>query len=446
MKLISKTILLICTIIAQGLSQNIYSKDINEKIHKTVKQEIDHAIELCYHLHQNPELSLQEFETSKRMAQELREIGFKVTENAGGNNVVGVFKNGEGPCIMVRTDMDALPIDEKTAFKFASRKTGNNNGVDVPVMHACGHDMHMSSWVGTARSLVALKAEWKGTIIFLAQQAEEIGQGAKAALDYGLFSKFPVPDYILAYHVRPDLVAGTVGIREGAIYAGVKTAEITVYGKGGHGAYPHLCIDPIVISAQIINNLQTIVSRELNPYEPAVVTVGSIHGGTRPNIIPDEVKMELTLRYFSMPSIEKIKTGIDRITKQAALSAGVPQDLLPKVEILPVEVPPLINDAPLCTSIRGYTSDIIGNENIRPIEPVMAGEDFSKYGFTEENIPICLIVLGMTNPALMSELESEGKRPYPLHSANFCPDYPATISTGMTIMTKNIIGLMNDKK
>lgn len=203
---------------------------------------------LCKQLHQNPELSLQEIQTSKRMAAELRKAGFEVTENFGGNNVVGVLKNGEGPVIMLRTDMDALPIEEKTGFEFASTKSAkNSNGDEVPVMHACGHDIHMSVWAGTIHTLAALKKDWKGTLLVIAQQAEEISGGAGLAIENGLFTRFPKPDYALAFHINPELESGKIGLVGGPIFAGVKTATIKVFGKGGHGAYPEKCIDPIVI-------------------------------------------------------------------------------------------------------------------------------------------------------------------------------------------------------
>jgi len=415
---------------------------ITDKIKAEAQKQTVYSLELCKYLHQNPELSLQEFETAKRMAKELKEIGFEVTENVGGNSVVGVFKNGEGPTVMLRTDMDALPIEEKTDLPFASKKTTNLDGDEVAVMHACGHDIHMSTWTGTARTLVALKKEWKGTLLVIAQQAEELSKGAGEAIQAGLFTKFPKPDYALAYHINPELESGTIGLRGGPVFAGVKTLEITVYGKGGHGAYPQKCIDPIVISSRIVTDLQTIVSRELSPTEPAVVTVGSIHGGTRPNIIPDKVKMELTLRYFSDETIEKVIAAIKRISSSAAQAAGMPNNKLPLVHVLPVETPPVLNNNELSVKVYDLASGIIGIENIIETQPEMVGEDFGKYGRTRENIPICLIWLGSTSPEEMERLEDEGKKPYPLHSPHLNPDYKKTIETGISVMTANVIGLL----
>ena len=424
---------------------NVAFAQITDKIENEVKKQTVSMTELCKQLHQNPELSLQEFETSKRMAAELRKAGFEVTENFGGNNVVGVLRNGDGPVIMLRTDMDALPIEEKTGFDFASTKTAkNSNGDEVAVMHACGHDIHMSVWTGTIHTLAALKNEWIGTLLVIAQQAEEISGGAGLAIETGLFSKFPKPDYALAYHINPELESGKIGLVGGPIFAGVKTAEITVYGKGGHGAYPEKCIDPIVIASRIVLDLQTIVSREISPLEPIVVTVGSIHGGTRPNIIPDEVKMQLTLRYYSDEAILKVISAIERISRSAAQMAGMPEEQLPKVSVSAVDTPPVLNKPELSEKIRGFVSETIGAENIVKTAPAMVGEDFGKYGYTAEKIPICLIWLGSTNPDLMKQLRIDGKTPFPLHSPQLNPDYEKTIETGIKVMAGNVIGLMGN--
>ncbi len=423
----------------------MFSKgQIAEKIHLQSSIEAGYSYTLCKYLHQHPELSFQEFETSSRMALELENAGFEVTRNYGGNNVVGVFRNGEGPVVMLRTDMDALPIEEKTGLPFASkRKVIDASGNQVPVMHACGHDIHMSVWAGTLRALVALKEHWKGTLLAIAQEAEEVSGGATKAIEKGLFSQFPKPDAALAFHINPELPSGSVAIGTGPVFAGVKTAEITVYGKGGHGAYPEKTIDPVVIAARLILDLQTIVSRELSPLEPAVVTVGSIHGGTRPNIIPDEVKLELTLRYYSEETIEKIVAAIRRMSRSAAQTAGMPDDRLPDVKILPVDTPPVINDKSLSGQLSRFTAATIGSDNILQVSPAMVGEDFGKYGYTSEKVPINLMWLGSTHPDTLKSLREKGEEPAPLHSPNLNPDYKATIETGIRVMAGNVIGLMN---
>ncbi|WP_167609227.1 M20 metallopeptidase family protein [Maribellus sediminis] len=432
---------LLSSLLVMVVQTGVFAQSV-EIIKAEAEKQTGYALELCKHLHANPELSFQEFETSKRMASELEQIGFEVTRNFGGNSVIGVFRNGDGPTVMLRTDMDALPVEEKTGFDFASIKTADLNGDEVAVMHACGHDIHMSTWTGTLRSLVDLKDEWSGNLLVIAQQAEEYSGGAGQAIEAGLFSKFPVPDYALAYHINPELETGQIGLRGGPVFAGVKTVEITVYGVGGHGAYPQKCIDPIVIASRIVTDLQTIVSRELSPTEPAVVTVGSIHGGTRPNIIPDEVKMELTLRYFSDETIKKVIAAIERISAAAAKTAGMPDDKLPKVFVDPAETPPVLNDNELSADVIGFASDVIGAENIIETQPEMVGEDFGKYGLTPEDVPICLIWLGSTSPELMAKLKAEGLRPSPLHSPTLTPDYENTIKTGIEVMTANVIGLI----
>ena len=413
---------------------------------KEITKQAKYALELCKHLHQNPEISFQEEKTSARMANEFKSIGFDVTYNFGGNNVVGMFRNGEGPVIMLRTDMDALPIKEKTGLSFASTKTMIDlNGKEVSVMHACGHDIHMSVLTGTVHTLVKMKDQWKGTLLIIAQQAEEMSGGASLAIKNGLFQKFPVPDYALAYHINPEIESGKIGLIPGPIFAGVKTVNISVFGIGGHGAYPDKCIDPVVIASRIVLDLQTIVSREISPLEPVVVTVGSIHGGTRPNIIPDEVKMELTLRYYDNDAIKQTIDAIKRISKGAAISAGLPDNKLPKVLVTPGETPPVINDADLCRRISEYSSGVLGEENIAKVDPAMVGEDFGIYGRTPEKVPICLIWLGSTNPIVMNEYQAKGERPPPLHSPFLNPDYPATIETGIKAMVSNVIGLFNGK-
>ncbi len=435
----SKTLILLTAMI---LSNNLYAQ-VKSKIENEAKKQTTPMFELCKHLHQNPELSLMEFETSKRMADELRRAGFEVTEKFGGNNVIGILKNGDGPIVMLRTDMDALPMHEKTGFDFASTKMAKNSeGEEVAVMHACGHDIHMSVWAGTLHTLAALKNEWKGTVLAVAQQAEEISGGAGLAIERGLFTKFPKPNFALAFHINPELESGKIGLVGGPVFAGVKTVGITVFGKGGHGAYPEKCIDPIIIASRIVLGIQTIVSREISPLEPVVVTVGSIHGGTRPNIIPDEVKLGLTLRYYSDETILKVLSAIERISRSAAQMAGMPEDKLPVVKIEPAETPPVINNSQLSEKINGFATGIIGGENVVKTSPAMVGEDFGRYGRTAENIPICLIWLGSTDKALMQDLKVKGEKPAPLHSANLNPDYEKAIETGIKVMAGNVIGLL----
>ncbi len=304
-------------------------KEGADAVQKRVAAEYD-SLELLYkHFHSNPELSLHEEKTAARLAKELSALGFEVTEKVGGTGVVGVLKNGDGPTVLVRTDMDALPVVEATDLPYASKvKVRDANDREVGVMHACGHDMHMTCFVGTARVLTALKDQWKGTLVLIGQPAEEIGMGARAMLNDGLFKRFPRPDYALALHCDATGPYGTVAFTDGQALANVDTVEIVVKGKGGHGAAPQTTIDPIVLSARIVLDLQTLVSRETNPTDPAVVTVGSIHGGSKANIIPAEVKMQLTVRSTKDAVRKHLLEGIQRIAKAAAEGAGAPEPVV----------------------------------------------------------------------------------------------------------------------
>ena len=311
-----KSILPLLSALTLTLTVSGQTTKINDRIMKSAAEGSVTYYDLYTDLHRNPELSLMEFETAKKMAAGLKSLGFEVTTGVGGNGVVGVFKNGPGKVIMLRTDMDALPVLENTGLSYSSKVIMKDAlGKESPVLHACGHDLHMSVWLGTLKTLVELKDEWKGTILAVGQPAEEGSMGALAMINAGLFKKFPVPDYALCYHVSAELPAGSIGFYPGPIFAGVKSAEITVYGSGGHGAMPHTTVDPIVIAARIVLDIQTIVSREINPVKPAVVTVGAIHGGTKHNVIPDEVKMLLTIRFFEDEVYNTIRESLINITR-----------------------------------------------------------------------------------------------------------------------------------
>lgn len=420
---------------------------LKELINQQVESNICNYESLYKHLHQNPELSFKEFETAKRMALELKSIGFEVTPNFGGNSLVGIFKNGEGPTIMLRTDMDALPIEEKTGLPYASQaKSKNINGEEVAVMHACGHDMHMTVFVGVANTMVKLKKQWKGTLMVIAQQAEEMNGGSIAMIEAGLFQKFPVPKYALAFHLSSNLEAGTVGICPGPFFATVDDVDITVFGRGGHGAYPNLTIDPIVIASRIVVDLQTIVSRELSPLAPAVVTVGTFHGGTRRNIIPDEVNLSLTVRSYTDDVRDKIFEAIKRISKGAALTAGMPTDKLPIVTIDPNPTPAVVNNNDLTQAVGKLFGEALGSNSVLSVTPEMVGEDFGRYGKTPEQIPIFLAWLGGVNPEMAKTHRANGTTPPPLHSPFFAPQPDKTITTGVLSMSYALIGLFNQKK
>jgi amidohydrolase len=385
---------------------------------------------LYFHCHAHPELSFQEFNTAKRMAEELRIAGFEVTENVGGNGVVGVLKNGEGPTVLVRADMDALPVKEETGLPYTSKTEG--------VMHACGHDVHMTVWVGAARGMAGMKDQWKGTLVFIGQPAEERSGGAKEMLKDGLFERFPRPDYALALHVNASLPAGTVGLCPGYAMANVDMVDITVYGKGGHGALPHQTIDPVVLSARIILALQTIVSRELPPSEPAVLTVGAIHGGSKGNVIPDEVKMELTLRSYTDEVRNAMIEKLTRICRGEAISAGLPEELYPTIKIRDEYTPALYNDPALTERISRAFASAIGAENITSVPPNMVGEDFGRFGRTEPRVPILQYWLGSVDP---EKVKAGGPLPS-LHSSKYTPLPEPAIKTGVVTMCAALLDLV----
>jgi len=419
------------------------SKDDKPASAQQIKAEIDknysYLESLYKDLHTNPELSLQEEKTAARLAREMKEIGFEVTTKVGGHGLVCLLHNGHGPTVLVRTDMDALPVVEQTGLSYASKvRSRDKYGNDVGVMHACGHDMHMTCWVGTARTLAAMRNAWQGTLMFIAQPAEESGAGARSMLDDGLFKRFAKPDYGLALHCDHRSAYGTVSYTEGLALANVDSIDITVHGKGGHGAAPHTTVDPIVLAARIILDLQTIVSRETNPTDPCVVTVGSIHGGTKHNIIPSEVRLQLTVRSTKDSVREHTFEAIQRIAKAAAQAARAAE---PTVKRDPGEfTPALLNDRNLTRKTVALFRDLLGNDKVLETPPIMGGEDFSRYG--REGVPIFMYFLGTVAPERVAESERAGARPLPsLHSELYHPVPEPSIRTGVLTMSAAVLNL-----
>ena len=398
-------------------------------------------------LHAHPELSLMEEKTAAKLAAELRAVGFEVTEKFGGHGIVGVLKNGPGPTLLVRTDLDGLPVLEETGVPYASTaRVTDLTGKDVPVMQACGHDLHMTIFTGTARQLAAHRDRWSGTVLFVGQPAEERGIGARAMLKEGLYQKFPKPDFALAVHDSATLPAGTIGILEGFNWANVDTAEITVRGAGGHGTYPHATKDPIVLAARIVTTLQTIVSRETRPLDPAVVTVGSIHGGTKSNIIPDEVKLSLTLRSYSETVRRHTIDAVKRICRGEAIAAGLAEDRMPIVEILEGEFTPAsYNDPALTRRVRNVLTPWLGAERVVGIDPEMGGEDFGQFGRTVEKVPICMFRVGAVDPVKFAESQRTGAPLPSLHSSKFAPLPEPAIKAGVTALTAAALDLLAKK-
>jgi amidohydrolase len=421
-------------------------------VEKAADGELPSLLAIYKDIHMHPELSWHEERTSGLVAKELRAAGCEVTERFGrydnpnlkGYGVVGIMKNGAGPTVLVRTDMDALPVHEETGLPYASTVvTKSDEGKDVPVGHMCGHDAHMSAFIGTARALRKLKDRWQGTIMFVAQPAEETGNGARALLKAGLYNRFGKPDFALGFHDKADLQTGHIGVTEGYTYANVDSVNITVRGEGGHGAYPHKTKDPIVLSAEIVNALQTIASRENDPLDPIVVTVGSIHGGTKHNIIPDEVKMQLTVRTYKSDVRDRVLTDIDRIAKGCASAAGVTADRAPIVEVLKDQfTPATYNNPELTRRLVAVWKKLLGSENVDMVEPTMGGEDFSEYSLPDHSIPAVDFHIGAVDPAKIAQYKKEGKELPSLHSSKFAPVPEPTIRVGIVGMASAVLELM----
>lgn len=401
--------------------------------------------QLYLHLHQNPELSNQEIQSAKRLAQEFKALGMTVTEQVGGHGVVAIYKNGDGPTVMIRADMDALPITEETGKSYASKVTTlNEHNQTVGVMHGCGHDVHMTSLVGTAKQLMNNKGMWQGTLMLVAQPAEEVGSGAKAMIKDELFTRFAKPDAVLGLHVSASLPAGKVAVAPGYALANVDSVDITVRGKGGHGAYPHTTIDPVIIAARLVLALQTITSREISPLKPSVITVGSIHGGAKHNVISNEVKLQLTLRSYDPEVRDQQVAAIKRIANGIGLSAGLPESLLPEVYVHEEQrIPSTYNEPSLAVSVEQSLVKALGRSHVETSEPVMAGEDFGLFGRTEEALPITIFWLGAVEPEQYATSKAKGLTLPSLHSSKFAPDYPLTIKTGVTAMTQSALDLFN---
>ncbi len=403
-----------------------------------IKEDIPYLVDFYKNRHQNPEISLREKETAAALANELKQIGFEVTENFGGYGIVGILKNGEGPTLLYRTDMDALPMPEKTELPYASTKTIEYNGLKTGAMHSCGHDVHMTTWVGTARAMAKMKDQWKGTLMLIGQPAEEIGAGAKMMLDNGLYEKFGVPNYAMALHSSPTIAAGQIGIGEGWTMANTETVDIEVYGIGAHGASPHMSIDPVVIASMIVMDLQTIVSRSIKPIEDAVVTVGAIKGGTKHNIIGDKVTLSLTVRTYKEDVRQLVHKRIREISKGIAIAAGLSEDKYPKVTIPDDFTPANYNQPAMVDKIKSAAGKTIGEDNVLYAEPQMVGEDYAMYGQTEHKVPSVLYWLGTVPDDRMA---AGGDLPG-LHSPFYYPDPSKSIETGVNVNVQAMLDLM----
>jgi hippurate hydrolase len=412
------------------------------EVGRRIDRELTSLQVLYRELHQRPELSYQEAETARRVADELERAGVVVTRRVGGHGVVGVLTNGVGPVLLLRADLDGLPIREQTGLPFSStHRMTNELGELVPTMHACGHDIHMASLIGSARVLAGMQAAWKGTVIFLGQPAEERGGGARAVLKDGLFERFPKPSACVALHCNASLLTGNLGFVEGFTFANVDSMDIHIRGVGGHGAYPHLTKDPIVLASQIVLALQTVVSRETRPGDPAVVTVGSIHGGAKHNIIPDSVNLQLTLRSYTEEVRQNTLSSIRRICQGLAASAGLPPELYPEITLANEFTPALYNDPKLTQQLATTARRWLGEGRVQTLQPVMGGEDFSEFGRTSDKIPICQFWLGVVSPEANAAAVRSAKPLPSLHSPYFQPQVEPTLRTGITALVATVLEL-----
>lgn len=393
-------------------------------------------------LHRNPEISLMEQQTAAKLAARMKALGYDVTTGVGGTGVVAILKNGNGPTVLIRAELDALPMPEKTGLPYASTVTMKNPaGTVVPVMHACGHDLHMSIWYGSAKVMAANRNLWHGTLMFIGQPAEEIGAGAAAMLKDGLYTRFPKPDFALAVHDDSSMAVGTVGFTPGFNLSSADSIDISVFGRGSHGAEPQKSVDPIVIASRIVVALQSIVGREVTPGDPAVVTVGSIHGGTQYNIIPDEVKLQLTVRTYKPETRELILNSIQRIVKSEAMAAGALKE--PLVSINHV-APSAYNDPQLNEAIVARLRKVFGNDKVVEVPPKMAFDDFAYY--RRDGVREVMLTLGAIDQERYDASLKPGAAPLPgLHSTLYYPAYSAALRAGITQETAALLVMLGSK-
>ena len=413
-------------------------------LREEIRRDLPSLIDLYRELHAHPELSLQETRSAERMAAEARRLGFTVTTGVGGTGVVAVLENGPGPVVMLRADMDALPVEEQTGLPYASRVRGTTHtGVESPVMHACAHDTHMTAWVGAARRLMALRGQWSGTLVMIGQPAEEIGTGARAMIEDGLFTRFPKPTHAIAFHNSATLPAGMIGYSNGPALANVDSVDIAVRGVGGHGAAPHTTRDPIVLASRIVSTLQTLVSRELDPLDSAVVTVGSFQSGTKHNIISDEARLLLTVRSYTPEIRRQLLDGIQRIVRGEAIAAGLPEDRMPVVTIREAEfTPATVNTSGLTHSTAERFRAHFGEERVRQMRPVMAGEDFGRYHLADPSIESLIFWVGGVPQARWDAANGDMSRLPSLHSPFWAPDPEPTIATATEAMVVAALGVL----
>ncbi len=418
-----------------------------QDLRASLAEDMPELMALYRDLHANPELSFEEHQTAAKLAKRMRDLGFEVTEGVGQTGVVSVMRNGDGPTIMLRADMDGLPVVEQTGLPFASTQTATPaSGVTTGVMHACGHDTHMAAFIGAAQLLADHKTEWQGTLVMILQPAEELGLGALAMLEDGLYERFPKPEYVLAFHDAAQFPAGMIGYSPGYALANVDSVDITVKGVGGHGAYPHTAKDPVVLASAIVMKLQTLVSRESSPLDPAVITVGSFHSGAKHNIISDEAKLQITVRSYSDESRKLLLDGIARIARGEAISAGLPETLHPVVEVEDPYTPSTFNDPDFTESVMTGFRERFGEQRVMKVPSVMGGEDFSQFRRAAPDDVQSLIFWVGGVPQAEWEKAQKGEATLPsLHSPFWAPDAEKVIATGAEALAAAALDLMPAK-
>lgn len=428
-------------LIALAMAAPAQANELREDLAADMRE----LMELYRDLHANPELSFEEHKTAAKLAERMRALGFEVTEGVGQTGVVSVMKNGDGPVVMLRADMDGLPVVEQTGLPYASKVVATPaSGVTTGVMHACGHDTHMTGFIGAAQLLAERKDEWQGTLVMILQPAEELGLGAIAMIEDGLYERFPKPEYVLAFHdAAAPAPAGTIGYTPGYALANVDSVDITVKGIGGHGAYPHTTVDPVVLASSIVMKLQTVVSRNSSPLDPAVITVGSFHAGAKHNIISDEAKLQLTVRSYSDESRKLLLDGIRRVARGEAITAGLPEELLPVVTVEEPYTPSTFNDPDFSEERAAAFAERFGEKRVMQWPAVMGGEDFSQFRRADpENVKSMIFWISGTPDDMLTALEEEGKPLPSLHSPFWAPDAEKVIETAAEALASAALDLM----